>query len=360
MAQIDPDLKTLLPLNDFETYWAYFSLSDGNLYPDTTREIAWQLLDAMKRGVADLSAPEPVAGKAAPVSKRLTDDTLLELMRRWSHENDSDARDELLQHSVAMQAWLMRIRRTLHAHLELELPHSELDGSEMMYRHSFNRWLAHFPTLLLRSMSHASQMLERASSSESIVVVGDIRRSQDLMTYAKDSAHFAEKLVGFVNQTRVLLDECLGIFDKFTGDGFVAYFNKELCSMHGMDYLECFLRFVTELTVFSQEHFHQWSRHVRKLPDVEVGLALGADVGYILYQDIDAHFIAVGDAIVWADRMADAAMAGETVCNNLLWGHIQDRPDLLQGLEYSERLGLTKAGESFRARCLRVAQQDEA
>lgn len=353
MAQIDPDLKCLLLLNDFETYWAYFSLSDGSLYPDTTREAAGRLLDALNKALADLHAEEKVHHGAAPVTKRLTDETLIEFMRRWCRDDDAEAQDQLLQHSVAMQTWLMRLRKALYKHLELELPLCELDGSEMMYRHSFNRWLAHFPTLLLRSMSHASQMLERASGSESIVVVGDIRRSQDLMTYAKDSESFAEKLVGFVNQTRILLDDCLGIFDKFTGDGFVAYFNKELCRMHGEDYLDCFMRFATELTHFSCKHFKEWSRHVRKLPDVEVGLALGADVGQVLFQDIDAHFIAVGDAIVWADRMANAAMAGETACNNLLWRRLENSPQLLEQVRSEERLASTKSGETFRARFLR-------
>jgi len=358
MAEIDPDLKSLLLLNDFETYWAYYSLSDGNLYPETTREAAGRMLDALARAQADLAPHEAVSPKSAPVTKRLTDDTLTEFMRRWSRDDDPQARDELLQHSVAMQAWLMRLRRGLYTHLELELPLADLDGSEMMYRHSFNRWLAHFPTLLLRSMTHASQMLERASSSESIVVVGDIRRSQDLMTYAQDSASFAENLVGFVKQTRILLDDCLGIFDKFTGDGFVAYFNKELCALHGEDFLQCFLRFCIELTRFSHDHFSKWSRQVRKLPDVQVGLALGADMGCVLYQDIDAHFIAVGDAIVWANRMANAALAGETVCNNLLWGRLQDQPELLRGMHSEERIGATKSGETFRARCLRQPPPD--
>lgn len=333
-------LKRLLALNDFETYWAYFSLSDGNLYPNTTRNVARRLLAALEETC---------------VTDSSRDKTPLELMRRWSFEDDHGAQDALLQSSVSMQTWLMHLRRRLYERLGLEPPLCELDGSEMMYRHSFIRWHAHFPTLLLRSMSDASQVLQRASGNESIVVVGDIRRSQDLMTYAKDSASFAEKLVGFINKTRLLLDDCLGIFDKFTGDGFLAYFNKELCALHGKDHLQCFLRFASELTAFSSGHFRDWSRHVRKLPEVDVGLALGADMGHVLFQDIDAHFIAVGDAIIWANRMADSAVAGETVCNNLLWGQLEQRPELLRHTSNEERLGATKAGERFRARCLRFS-----
>ncbi len=347
-AEGRPFVSCLLLLNDFQVHWAYFSLSDGELYPDAAREAAGRLVD----GLRELEArKEPLLGNEDERNLGLLPPKeLLYMLEAWSRRNDPDALHRLLQSSVGMQAYFCVVKRSLHERLGLPIPVQEMDGSEVMYRQSFTRWQAHFPTLLLHNMGEAAKVLERASCSESIVVVGDIRRSQDLMTYARDSAGFATNVVRLINTTRMLLDEYLGIFDKFTGDGFLAYFNKELCAVQGRDYRECFTDFVRDITAFAREHFALWSKEVRKLPDVEVGLAMGADVGCVLFQDIDSHFIAVGDAIIWANRMASAAKAGETVCNNLLHVLLEENADL----GFATRLGATKSGETFSAKVLRL------
>ncbi len=343
-------LACLLLLNDFQIYWAYFSLSDGELYPDGAREVAGRLVNALREVEA---AQGPLLGKEVEAGLGLLPPgVLLRSLAAWSRQGESEALHLLLQNSVGMQAYFSVVKRSLHERLGLPIMVQEMDGSEVMYRQSFIRWQAHFPTVLLHSMGEARKVLERASCSESIVVVGDIRRSQDLMTYARDSLGFAANIVRLINTTRLLLDEHLGIFDKFTGDGFLAYFNKELCALQGRDYRKCFTDFARDITVFSREHFARWSREVRKLPDVDVGLAMGADVGCVLFQDIDAHFIAVGDAIIWANRMVSAAQAGETVCNNLLSVLLEENG--MVGFEV--RQGSTKAGELFRAKAIRYPE----
>ena len=50
------------------------------------------------------------------------------------------------------------------------------------------------------------------------------------MTYAQDSETYTKYMADFIEKTQQLVLKHNGIFDKFTGDGFVAYFNEEICS----------------------------------------------------------------------------------------------------------------------------------
>ena len=76
-----------------------------------------------------------------------------------------------------------------------------------------------------------------------------------------------------------------------------------------------------------------------------VGLAVGADTGGIDFRNVNYHLSAVGEAIVWASRMASVASANEVAVNNLLVSALEGRPSLRLG----PRVGRTKAGEEFLA-----------
>jgi class 3 adenylate cyclase len=266
----------------------------------------------------------------------------------WCENKDKKGVECLLQKPKVMHHYLQTVKKALCLRLGLPTPASGPDGSEIMYRESFIRWQGHFPTVFLNRMSRSEEILHEASASETIVVMGDIRRSQDLMTYARDSDSFISHMVTFIGNTRRLIDDNLGIFDKFTGDGFLAYFNKAVCAMQGLDYRQCFLSFVREESEFASGHFQGWCQIVRKLPEVPIGLCLGADLGQVFFRDISSYFMAVGNAIVWAKRMADAGVAGETIVNNLLYEELKEIPEL----RFEPRQGHTKVGELFLARAL--------
>lgn len=217
--------------------------------------------------------------------------------------------------------------------------------------HRYRRWKGILPGKLLDQLGSDGTLMTRLGDTPTIAILGDIRRSQDLMTYSESPDSFFRFMSDFLSETRRIVDTHLGIFDKFTGDGFVAYFNQYLCGKDDRDALDCFLGFVAEETAFANAHFAQWITEVRKLPDRNVGLAMGADLGKVAFRDMNNHFVAVGDAIVWASRMASEGAAGEVVMNNLLWraveSHWARKPELTQPQE--ERVGKTKAGESFLA-----------
>ena len=140
-----------------------------------------------------------------------------------------------------------------------------------------------------------------------------------------------------------------GIFDKFTGDGFIAYFNDSVCTeaqKHQRSikkFADCFLDFVCDEIEFANNLFADWCKTVRKLPTTPIGLAIGADLGYIDFREMENHLISVGEPIVWASRMADAGQAGEVVVNNLLYAELEG----CLSLEFKQREGKTKSGEFF-------------
>jgi hypothetical protein len=69
----------------------------------------------------------------------------------------------------------------------------------------------------------------------------------------------------------------------------------------------------------------------------------------VVFHDVDHHLVAVGEAIVWAERMSAGAAADEVIVNNLLFAALESQPDL----RFEPRNGKTKAGEEFVARSLR-------
>jgi class 3 adenylate cyclase len=217
---------------------------------------------------------------------------------------------------------------------------------ENQYSESYLRWCAYLPSVALRTNPDA--IIATACKSPTIVVLSDIRHSQDLMTYSISADDFSNRMVQFIMTTREIIEKHNGIFDKFTGDGFLSYFNEEICRIDGKNYIDCFLDFLREQSEFSKAHFREWGKSVKKLPEKPVGLAIGADLGVIEFRNINHHLIVVGDAVVWASRMAACALAEEILVNNLLYDKLLDRSDVL----FEQRESRTKSGEGFLARLL--------
>lgn len=329
----------------FETLWCYFLQSGGLLFGAECREAARQFLDSLEELYQqDPSVKDPVA---LTIGERTDVDDILRRLRDWAdtdqdypYQSAFESRFKLFVFFAGLKGLLVR-ELNLSRCLYMKMSSAEVDHSERAIR-----WKDHLPRWAL--LRDPDKLVREASDSPTIVVVGDIRRSQDLMTYSPEPGDFSRRIVDFIMTTRQLIEKNDGFFDKFTGDGFLVYFNEAVCRTGESNHFECFLSFVREELAFCSRHFAEWSRTIRKLPSTNVGLAIGADLGLVKFHDLDYHLVAVGGAIVWASRMASIASANEVIINNLLFSALEGRP----GLRFEPRSGPTKAGESLPARLL--------
>ena len=130
------------------------------------------------------------------------------------------------------------------------------------------------------------------------------------MTYGSNPNVYRDKIIEFMNRTREILKSNCGLYDRFTGDGFIAYFNKYMCEQEGEDYYEMMLKSCREILEFSNPFFEEWVHQLRRIPETEIGLCIGVDSGKISFKDLDNQLFAIGDACVWATRMNSAGNKG--------------------------------------------------
>ena len=335
-----PPLRCLVSLQSFETYWAYYVQSDALLYPQECKAAAREWVAA----VTDVLREDPALGEslADEILSEQPLDELLQIISSWAGTDagypfESPGRSRFVLFSITSS-----LKARLHERLGLPaIASAEYSFDEMDFQRRQLMWGAHLSKKLIAMLPE--NVPEILSQSDSIVVIGDIRKSQDLMTYGPDAAFFSRNMLAFLNTTRQLLVEYDGVFDKFTGDGFLAYFNADICARAGRDHRECFLAFARALTEFSTPHFEQWARSLRKHPADTIGVGIGADIGRVTFRHDESVLFAVGDAIVWAERMCSKAGAGELMVNNLLAGRLSET----MSLPFEKTVGQTKAGETF-------------
>lgn len=335
-------LECALAIQSFETYWAYYLQSDGNLFSDETQRACRSFIEAYDAVLP--STPEAADSDALNLGARSDAAAIVTHLRDWV-EGEADYPYEAAEKSrFLLFAFFTGLKSYLLRLLDVSRPiHSSMTSHEHDFSSRAVRWRGHLPRRLLRG--DPADLFKSASATETIVVLADIRRSQDLMTYSRDPGDFSDRMMEFVKVTRVLTERQYGVFDKFTGDGFLVYFNEAVCSAAGEDFVDCFFWFMETYRYFARKHFAEWTAEIRKAPAEPIGVGIGADIGTVNFVDLDGHLVAVGDPIVWSSRLSSVASAGEILVNNLLKSRLEDHPRV----SLEPRSGLTKTGEDFLA-----------
>jgi len=153
-------------------------------------------------------------------------------------------------------------------------------------------------------------LFEDAKSCEAVVVSIDIRRSTELMLKARKPELFSK----FITElSRKLSDSILnnyGVFDKFTGDGILAFFPK---FYSGEQAIIRALKAAEECHKLFTEHYYS-SRECFTVFIKDVGLGIGVDYGTVTLVNTRNELTVVGIPVVYACRMS-SAKAGETLLN---------------------------------------------
>jgi class 3 adenylate cyclase len=135
----------------------------------------------------------------------------------------------------------------------------------------------------------------------------DIRRSTELMLKARDPKLFAEFLTTLANEFRKVILVNYGIFDKFTGDGILAFF-PEFFSGRDAGYFA--LKSATTCHDVFASHYQKNRRcFISVLKDIGLGIGLG--YGDVQLVQLAGNITVVGKPAVYACRMS-GAKAGHT------------------------------------------------
>lgn len=355
---MDIDIKKynlLVILLSFEKYWSPYSLSDGSLYERETRDEAKKVVALFKEIYGEKNAELAPDGKLIKPDDLWDQRQVIEMLDTWSKSDSSFPKQvgsiqDCGKSRMYIQIVLCQLEEMLCQEMQLTTPLSFCTtAGEDMFRKNVLKWVAQLPNEVIDNVNDA--YINKMNQTPSLVILADIRRSQDLMTYGKNPNEYRERIVTFINETRNILKKNCGIYDRFTGDGFIAYFNQYMCEQQGKDYYEMMIKSCREIMDFVEPFFADWSSTLRKVPDVEIGLAIGVDDGFVTYQDVNNQLFAIGDACVWATRMNSAGKQGDVILNNIPYQKLRL---CLNDDNCSVLRSTTKNGEHFKAYCINI------
>src|SRR5437763_10465301 len=178
------------------------------------------------------------------------------------------------------------------------------------------------------------------------VMAADIRESTTLMKEAVRFERFALVMDKFVTSVRQGITRSGGWFDKFTGDGFLAYWIVQSASKEEFD--EQFVQAAgniahtahTLIDLFHRRVLEDFRRNSRNLSG-GVGLSMGLDAGPGYLVQIAGELTVVGPPVVGAVRMVTAAgLPREIIANVYLGEHLHQ-----EQVGVYEALGVTATRE---------------
>jgi class 3 adenylate cyclase len=179
------------------------------------------------------------------------------------------------------------------------------------------------------------------------VMAADIRESTTLMKEAVRFELFARIMDKFVSAVRRGIGTPGGWFDKFTGDGFLAYWVVQ--QGPEVEHQQRFVEAAGNLAHTAHELIELF--HARVLEDFRrnsrnlsegVGLSMGLDAGPAFLVEIADELTIVGPPVVGAVRMVTAAAGPQEIVANVFLGeHLHDEQDGIY-----RALGMTATRES--------------
>lgn len=153
-------------------------------------------------------------------------------------------------------------------------------------------------------------LFQDAKSCDCVVVSIDIRRSTELMLKARKPELFSKFITELSQKLSEVILTNFGIFDKFTGDGILAFFPK---FYSGEQAIIRALKASEECHKVFEEHYKN-SRECFNVFIKDIGLGIGIDYGVVTLVNTRNELTVVGIPVVYACRMG-GAKAGDTLLN---------------------------------------------
>jgi class 3 adenylate cyclase len=173
--------------------------------------------------------------------------------------------------------------------------------------------------LLLKSEGFQDKFLKE-SACYSFVMSVDIRRSTELMLKARTPALYAEFINELCGRLRDTILKHHGVYDKFTGDGILAFF-PDFYSGRDAGYYA--LKCADEAHGIFEEFYYE-NRKCFTAVLKDVGLGIGLDSGETHWVRLGEGLTVVGTPVVYACRMSGAP-AGKTFLNQPAFEGIEEK-----------------------------------
>jgi class 3 adenylate cyclase len=191
--------------------------------------------------------------------------------------------------------------------------------SRMLEPHAPPDWQQRFRTTELLDSVIDGQPIQM------FVMAADIRESTMLMKEAIRFERFAIVMDKFVSSVRLGIRRSGGWFDKFTGDGFLAYWIVQSASPD--EYEERFVQTAGDIAhtanilidLFHRRVLEDFRSNSRNL-SAGVGLSMGLDAGPGYLVKIADELTIVGPPVVGSVRMVTAAATPKEIVANVYLG----------------------------------------
>lgn len=342
----------LVLLQNFENLWNMYSVSEGILYRQETKKSAKYFLQIFNQ----VSSIYPEIRNSKVLTINSIDNTELidsinKYLGEWCKNTEKfpmPSREICMGDNeysrFKLQPYFMCISIYALRHLKLNInPILCKSSGEGGFHLNNVKWRHHFSWQICDQVDN--EFLNRLSNNETVVVIGDIRKSQDLITYAVNQDSYRTYMISYIERIqKIILDE-MGIFDRFTGDGFICYFNNYLLEKFHKDLYKTVLDVCMRIQIESKPFFEQWEHELQKLPQDTIGLSIGIDSGIMNFSD-NKLMLAIGTPAVWANRMCAAGFAGDIILNNIPYVKIRERNF---DYKFDKVYSTTKSAEQFKA-----------
>lgn len=164
------------------------------------------------------------------------------------------------------------------------------------------------------------KLFEQKKPCPAVIMAIDIRRSTELMLKAKDADSYQSFIIALCAQLKQIILDNYGVFDKFTGDGILAFF-PEFYSGDDATYLT--VKAADECHACFSEHYEN-NRSCFTTILKDVGLGIGIDYGDAYLVNIQDWLTVIGTPVVYACRLSGAP-AGQTLVNQQAYDVISQK-----------------------------------
>jgi len=138
----------------------------------------------------------------------------------------------------------------------------------------------------------------------------DIRKLTDLMLNAKDPKSYQDFIITLCTQLKQIILDNYGVFDKFTGDGVLAFFPQFYT---GEEAAYCAIKAAAECHDFFSAHYKK-NRSCFTVILKDIGLGIGIDFGETQLVNVQDWLTVIGTPVVYACRLSSVE-AGHTLLN---------------------------------------------